>query len=78
MVDALCLDVIVSWLPSRFFFMWDYTMFFFPRKLGHHSTLTELLFSQLSLPYRPSYDLKSSTQVRSQVAYTLLTYTTDR
>ena len=43
-VDDVCLDVLVSWLPGRYFngFMWDSTIYFSPRKLGHRPTLPKL------------------------------------
>ena len=38
-------------------------MTFFPRKLGHHPTLTKLIFFRFSSPHSPSYDFESLMQL---------------
>ena len=46
-VEAVCLGLLGSWQTGRLFilFLWDSTVFFSLRKLGHHRTLSKFIFS---------------------------------
>ena len=57
-----CVGVLAAWSIVQFFSC-DSTMFFFPRKLGHHHTFTKLLFSRFPSPHSPNHDSKSLMQV---------------